>query len=187
MLKRFTTQELVLLALVGAILFLMDIVISNSIYAATGIIGLGFLVTVVFFTAIATAGGLIVRKFGTFTIMALIYAALAIPTPVYGPPGVHKLLPALATGIVIDFLLGIFHYKKIAYYVSLALGNVLALWLFVGMFLLLDFPGKEQIAAFAWWLSISYALEAFLGVWLGFQIYEKKLKKMRIVKQSYRT
>ena len=90
MFERFTTKQLVFLALMGAVLFLQDISISIPIYAATGIPGAGYAIIGITFVLVAIVGALVVPRFGSFTIMAFIYSVIAIPTPVYGPPACSR-------------------------------------------------------------------------------------------------
>lgn len=183
MLQRFSTKQLIFLALIGAILFIMDLVISTVIDAVTGMQGAGYLVIGIFFIMIAVIGGLIIPKFGVFALMALIYALLAIPTNVFGPPGILKVPIAFIVGLIIDLIIYSFKYKKSGYYLGAIIGNVLSLILFVWTFLLLGLPGIESLMPYLWSFSILYGIEAVIGTWLGYIIFNKKLKNLKIIKQ----
>ena len=181
MLKKFSTKELVFIALIGTLLFLMEL----FIVAALGVIfgaGVGFLAVAVFWTAIAIFGGLVVRKFGTFTMMAFIYSVLAIPTTVFGPPGIYKIIPATLVGFLVDVSVSALRYRKAGYYLGAIVGQVVGLLLFAVAFLLLGFPGQAELFASLWFLIPLYAVEALLGCWIGILV-NNKLKNKKILRQ----
>jgi hypothetical protein len=182
MLKRFKTKELIVIALVGALLFLIEFLISSVISKVLGLPAVGFLVVIIFWTAIALLGGIIIKKIGTFTLMALIYSLLAIPTEVFGPPGIYKIVPAVLVGGLIDLFVYLFRYKKWAYYIGCSLGQLIGLFLFIAAYFLLGFPGKEEMIASLWFLIASYGGLALIGAWLGFIIFNK-IKNKTIIKQ----
>ena len=182
MFKHFTTKQLIFIALIGAVLFLMDLTISTVIDVATGIIGAGYIVIIIFFTLIATVGALIIPKFLVFTIMAFIYAALAIPTQVFGPPGFSKVIIAIVIGLTMDIIVKTFKYKKISYYLALIIGNIASLLLYVLAAIFLGFPGTENLLPYLWLFTVLYGIESIVGVWIGFKLYNK-LKNKRILQQ----
>mgnify|MGYP001610060065 CR=1 FL=1 len=111
MLKRFNVKELVVLAIFGAAVFVVDFIISTPISAAIGIPGSGYLVTSTIFVFLAVTGLLIVRKFGAFTLMAFVYSVLASFTPVFGLPPLYTILISVLSGLIGDVVVAIFRYK----------------------------------------------------------------------------
>ena len=182
MLKRFTTKQLVFVALVGAALFVIDLLVSG-ISAATGVAGAGGLINAIFFVGLATIGGLVVKKFGSYTIMAFIYGVLAVPTLAFGPPGVHKIFLAILLGLIADTVILLFRYRQIGYYFSLTIANVLGLPVMLFAFVYLGLPGADALRQALWFLMGVYAVESVIGAWLGILLYNKKISKMGIVQQ----
>jgi hypothetical protein len=182
MLKKFKTKELVFIALMGVILFLIEFLISSVISTALGLPAVGFLFVIIFWTTLAVLGGIIIRKIGTFTLMAFIYAFLAIPTTVFGPPGIYKIIPAVLVGFFIDIFVFIFKYRKWAYCIGAALGQLVGLFLFIAAYFIMGFPGKEEMIQSIWFLIASYGVLALLGAWIGIRLYSK-LKNKKVVKQ----
>lgn len=182
MITKFKTKQLIFITLIGVLLFLMELLIATVLDVIIGVPGAGFLVVIIFFGALAVVGGLVVRKFGTFTLMSLIYSVLAIPTPVFGPPGFYKVLAALVVGLFADVMVSIFGYRKIGYYLGLVIGNLMGLVFFAAAFVWLGFPESNQILSQFWFLFILYAIEAAIGVWLGFWIYGK-IKNKKVVRE----
>ena len=150
MLKRFTTKQLVLLALIAAFIFVFDMAFVSGIEAVVGVPGVGVLVDTIFVLAIATIGGLIVRKPGTFTIIILIYSTLCIPTNIIGPPGAYKLLIGLFLGLFADIVLALFHYRRLGYLISLPIANVLVFPLLLYMMIVLALPGAQELQNTIW-------------------------------------
>lgn len=176
--KKFTTKELVFLAILTATLFVFDVTIVMGIKLATGgIEGAGLVVDTILLLAAATIAGRVVPKFGTFTIVATLYTILLIPLPLVGPPGVYKVGLGLALGIMADVLLWLFRYCKIGYYVSLPAANILSLPLLLWMLIVLGLPGVDEMRSLILVFAAIVAIESLFGVWAGMWIYEKKLRK----------
>lgn len=183
MLKKFSVRELVFIAMIGALLFILDLSISTGIDAITGIPASGTLITTLFFVALATIGGLTIRKFGTYIGMGLIYAILATPNTVFGPPGVYKILLGLIVGIVADMIVFSSNYRKIGYYLGLTAGIIVSLPILLYFMNLLGLPGAKELSSVLWFIIGLSAVESLIGTWIGMNLYEKKISKMRIIKQ----
>lgn len=166
----------------GAVLFLQDISISIPIYAATGIPGAGYAIIGITFVLVAIVGALVVPRFGSFTIMAFIYSVIAIPTPVYGPPGLFKVLMSVMVGLIGDLLICVFRFKRPGYYLAGAVCNMVSVLLYVQMAFLLGLPEAGDYANTLWTLVVIYGVEGLIGTWLGHIVFDK-IKKRRIVQQ----
>lgn len=183
MLKKFNTKELIFLAILGALAFVIDLVIVSGIDAATGIIGAGFLVSTVFFSMVVTAGVLIIKKFGMYTIGGFVYSVLAIPTLIIGPPGIYKIFIGTFLGLTADVTILLFRFKKIGYYFSLAVANILVLPVILYALIFLGLPGTELLADSLFFLVPVIGVESIIGSWIGIKLYEKKICKLTVVKQ----
>ena len=133
MLKSFSTKELTFISLMSALMFVADFLIAIGIVMATGIplsggiisvIVIGFFFSIILFT---------VRKFGTATLVALIYTALASPTASFGPPGFYKLIIGLVLGLLLDFIIYAGRYKKFAYYLGIFFSFMIVAPVMLGM------------------------------------------------------
>jgi len=182
MLKSFSTKQLIFIALMGAILFVMDLAVSG-ISVAIGIPGAGGLLNTIFFVALATIGGRVIKKFGAFTMMALIYAILAVPNTTFGPPGLYKIPLALFIGLLADCIAAGFNYSNKSCYFSLPIANVLSIPLGLFAMSYLGLPGAEELAKYLWLFMGLYLVESEIGAWIGIVIYNKKLNKVRIINQ----
>ncbi len=181
-LKQFSTKQIIFLTIMGALLFVMDFLVSG-ISIITGVPGTGGLVNTIFFVALATIGGIIVRRFGSYTLMAFIYGVLAIPNSTFGPPGAYKILIAVFLGIVADVIIFAFRYRNIGYYFSLTIANMLSIPVGLFTYKYLDLPGADELAKALWILIIIYGIESIIGAWIGIKLYDKKISKMNVVKQ----
>ncbi|MDO8661486.1 MAG: hypothetical protein Q7K43_06355, partial [Candidatus Woesearchaeota archaeon] len=110
----FSVRELVVLAIFGAGLFVLDLLVSG-ITAVIGVPGTGGLVNTVFFVAFATIGGKIVKRFCTYTLMTLVYGVLASPTSVFGHPGVYKIFIVVFIGLIADIIILLCKYRPVGY------------------------------------------------------------------------
>lgn len=178
----FTTREMTVLALTSALLFAVDIVVTESLDLIFGIPEAGYLISSVLFVGIATTAGLLVRKPGAFTVMAIIYSILASPTTVFGPPGPYKILLGTLIGIFADFIVWLFRYSKTGYLAGMPTGSALSVPASFLMYILLDFPAADVIAPYVWAFTFAVFVTSVLGAWLGIMLYEKKLKRLRVVK-----
>ena len=183
MLKGFSTKELIFIALMSAFMFAADFVIAIGIVTATGIPLSGGIISVVvigFFYSIILFS---VKKFGTATLVALIYTALASPTASFGPPGAYKLIIGLVLGLLVDIVLYFGNYKKFMYYIAIFFGFMIVAPVMLGMIILLGLPGAEELGKMVVILMFVQGIEGVIGMWLGSRLYEKKLKNKRIFKQ----
>ncbi len=102
--KKFTTPELVVTALTGALNFVIFIVME-PIFDAIHIPPLPMLFIVAMNYVLCR---FIVDKFGTITLSLVIFSMLATFTPIWGGvPGLHKIPIALVSGLATDAALSL--------------------------------------------------------------------------------
>lgn len=182
MLKKFTTKELIFIALLGALVFVLDFILVVGLEAVIGIPGVGLLIDTIILIAIAVVGAKIVPKFGVFTIWALIYSVLAIPTNIIGPPGIYKIVIGLVLGLLGDVILFLFRYKNLGYYLSLTIANVLTIPFLYFFLIKLGLPGASELKSAVVYFIPIVVVEGLLGAWIGIKLYNK-IKTKRFVKQ----
>jgi len=182
MLKGFKTKELIFLTLMGVLMFLIDFSISSGIDAASGISGIGYIVSGFIFVGLGVFAALVVRRFFSITILGLIYGVLAIPTPIFGPPGFYKIIIGLSVGIIADLIVFLFRYKKLGYYLSFTIGNLLTLPIWIFVLISFGLPGVDAVIKIIWLVIGVYFIQGLFGAWIGFKLYNK-IKNKKIIKQ----
>ena len=183
MLKGFRTKELVFIALMAALAFIIALVLGVGINAITATPMLGGLVINLFFAFLLVLFALIIRKFGAIILLTLIYSLLSVPTINLGPPGFYKILIAVFIGLFMEIVLLVGQRKKIAYYMAVSFGFVLAIPLMIWIMNFLGLPGVDKLAPIMSIVMIIYFIEGIIGSWLAFIAYDKKLKNSALVKR----
>ena len=93
----FKTKELIFIALMAALLFVLNFTIGAGIIAATGIPASSALIDGITNLAVVTFVALVLRKFGAIALLYLVYAIIALPTHMAGgPPGFILKIPLLS-------------------------------------------------------------------------------------------
>lgn len=183
MLKKFTTRELVFIALMAALVFAINLVIGGAINAATGIPLSSAFFTGLMFGVWVFLVTYIVPKFGTWTVLLLIYSILEIPTSLGGAPGFWPKIPInVITGLFADFVLLWTRYKKggifIAFYVLTTI-NVLAFAYFLW---LLKVPAFDKLLKILPIMIPAYWIVGTIGMFVGLFIWNR-IKDKRVVRQ----
>lgn len=183
MFKKFSTKELVFIALASAMIFAINLVIGSALIAATGIPLMNGIITGITFGIFTIIMARTIPKFGTFTLFLLIYAVLELPTSLGGAPGFWPKIPINAlTGLAADIFLLAVSYRKWApwtvFYV-LSIVNTLA---FIYFMVLLGVPGTEKLLAILWWFLPSYWIIGTLGLTAG-ELLFKRIKNKRFIRK----
>lgn len=182
MLNNFKTKEIIFLTFTGVLMFVVDFIISTGIDAATGINGIGYMVSGFIFVALGIIGAYTVKRFGSITILGLIYGVLTTPTNILGPPGAQKILLGLLVGLIADFIVWIFKRKRLGYYLSFTIGNLITLPAWIGILILFGLPGVEEIMSIIWIIVGVYIAQGLVGAWIGLRVYDK-IKNKGVIKQ----
>ncbi len=168
----------------GFTAFIVAVVLGTVVTMGTGIPLLGGLVNGVFVAMILTIGMLAVNRFWTATIMWFVLGFAAIPTTTLGPAGVHKVVIALAAGIVWDTVYCVFRRNKLGLY----LGAIAGAGAIMGLMMLALYLGFGDNAgeAFEKYAKAIYILLAInftvtgVGVFLGHQVYWTRLARIEV-------
>jgi len=180
----FKTKELIFIALMAAALFVVNLIIGSGIIAATGVPGASGFVTGLTNLIFITFTALVLKRFWSLTILYLIYGILAIPTPMAGgPPGFFwKIIPLVITAFIFEVVVRIFNYRKRGFVIALPAFVVVGISAYILTYWILGMPELEKIIA-VWPIMIALFVPlGYLGIWLGFKIYNRT-KNKRVVYQ----
>lgn len=183
MFNKFTIRELVFISLMSALIFVFNLIFGGAIVAATGIPLSSAFVSAILFGIAVIFVTKIVPKFGTWTILLLIYSILEMPTSLGGAPGFWPKIPInLITGILADIVLYLIRYRTVgsffAFYV-LATANIVTFAFFLW---LLNFPGVDKLISLMPIMIPVYWAVGTVGIILGLFIWNR-MKDKRIIKQ----
>ena len=159
----------------------MAFILGSAILMATGIPASGGLANMFAAIFIAVIGFKIVDKFGAATVFFTVMGVLAIPTPIMGPPGVHKVGVMFLMGLIFDIVLFIFKRKNVGYLIGAAITGVDGAIFIYMLLVLLGLPGAGLLRPMLIPFSIIYAILGLVGAYTGLLIYDKKLKHLSVV------
>lgn len=180
----FKTRELIFIALMAALLFVVNFSIGAGIIAVTGIPGGSALVTGITNLLVLTFVALVVRRFGTLGLLYLVYGVLALPTPMAGgPPGFVWKIPLLAGSVLFfELFIRFGDYRKLWFFVGLPVFTIVGFAVYLGTYWLLGMPEFGQMLKAVPILFAALMVLGSLGIWLGFALYNR-LKEKRIIRQ----
>ncbi|MDP1695081.1 MAG: MptD family putative ECF transporter S component [Candidatus Woesearchaeota archaeon] len=183
MFQKFTTRELVFIALMAASLFVVNLVLASGIVAATGIpLASGFLtgITIGLWALLMIK---IVPKVGSLTLLFLIYSILEIPTSLGGAPGFWPKIPINAISALIgDLFLYFTRYRNWSIFIAFYVIAVFNIGTFIYFLWLFGLPNVEKTLAIAHYLVLAYWVLGTIGILIGFTIY-KRIKNKRTILQ----
>jgi len=173
-------KQYAFLGMVAAVSFVVAFGLGSALNIATGIPLIGGLLNGVLVSLLLTLGLRTVERFMASTVMWAIFGLLAIPTVTLGPPGVYKVIPALAGGIVWDAVVAASRGRRWGYVVGGFLGAVVII---IGVFIAavyLGLPAADRLRnALYFLIPINGALAAF-GIWLGLKLWERRLSRIAL-------
>jgi len=181
MLKRFTTKELILIALVSA----LSVAFAYAFGVLNIITGIPLLAAVngLFSVILATFLYLTIKKFGTIIIYFLIHGILIIPGPAMGPPGIYKPIVLLIIALVTETILIIGERKvRVAIPIAMSLGLVLVPVLTYLIASAMGIPNMEKTLSVLLPMTLTALVFGLIGGWLGLKLHDK-LKNKKIFRQ----
>jgi hypothetical protein len=183
MLKRFKTKELVFLALMAALMFVIAVVLGLFLTSITGVPLLGGIIVNWFLAFSLVLIALTIRKFGSLSLSIMIYSLLSVPTINFGPPGIYKVIVGVAMGLIMDSFLYLGKYKKIIYYVGAGFSYLIVPLIMLFAMQLLGMPQASNLLPLIIPMMAIGLVEGLIGCWLAFKVYDKKLKNSKLLKQ----
>lgn len=180
----FKTKELIFIALTAALLFVVNFSIGAGIIAVTGIPGASGFITGITNLIFITIVALTLRKFGAVSLLYLIYGIIALPTHMAGgPPGFIWKIPVLVLiALLFEITIYIAKFRKIGFILGLPVFVVGGMMLYLGTYYLLGMPEFDKMYSAALALAVIFTVLGYIGMWLGFILYNR-LKNKRIIKQ----
>lgn len=179
----FSTKELIFIALMAALLFVLNFTVGAGIIAVTGIPGSSAFITgitnLIFITFIA----LVVRKFGVLSLFYFVYGIIALPTHMAGgPPGFIWKVPLLViSAFLLDILLHFTKFRKVGFIIGLPVLTIFGFGSYLVVYYLLGMPEFEKLYGVIFIMSIIFIVLGYIGMWLGFVLYNK-MKNKRIIR-----
>ncbi|MDO8661539.1 MAG: MptD family putative ECF transporter S component [Candidatus Woesearchaeota archaeon] len=180
----FTIRQLIFIALMSALLFVVNLTIGSGIIALTGIPGGSAFVTGISNLVVIVFVALTLKKFGSLSLLYLIYGLLALPTDMAGgPPGFIWKIPLLVVPtLLFDYIIWQSNYAKKGFIIGFPFFTVFGFALYLGTFWLLGMPEFSRMYnAFAL-LAIVFIVLGYFGMWLGFMLYNR-LKNSAVLRQ----
>ena len=180
----FTTKQLIFIALMAALLFVVNFTIGAGIIAVTEIPASSGFITGLTNVLVVTFVALTMRKFGALSLLYLVYGILALPTFMAGgPPGFVWKIPMLVlSAFIFESGLWFFRYKKYGFIISLPIFVVTGLLIYLGGFWLFGIPGLDKFIQAIPVFLVLFIMLGYLGMWLGFKLFNK-FKNKRILQQ----
>lgn len=183
--SKWTTTKLVVLAGLVVLGFIASLA-GGFLIAITGIPGAGGFITPFLVMIVVIFALLVIRKFWTATIGCIIYGILALPTPMFGPPGfLPKILIIVGLGIWIDIVYFFFRKNdRLAPIMIGVLSAPIVSLLLIGIGLLFNMPGIDKfinILLSPFFVALTSILGA-TGGYIGYLFYNR-LKNTSIVRR----
>jgi hypothetical protein len=177
-----STRQLIFIALMAALVFVVNFSVGEWLVAATGVPGGSGFVTGFTNGLFITVTALILRKFGSITLVGLIYGILALPTNMAGgPPGFIWKLPLIVlTVLLAESIIHFMSYRKSGFFIALAVGNAFSMASLAFVFWMLGMSEFEKLMGVVYVLYGMFVVLGFIGIVVGFVVYAR-LKSKRWV------
>ena len=180
----FTTRELIFIALMAALLFVVNFTIGAGIIAVTGIPGGSGLVTGISNLLVITFVALLIRRFGAIALLYFVYGILALPTDMAGgPPGFVWKIPLLVlASLFFELCVFLAKHKKIGFILGLPAFTLVGLVTYLFTYWVLGMPELNKALTFFPVILVALLVLGYVGMWLGFVLYAR-LKNKRLIQQ----
>ena len=167
------------------VIYLIFGFIGSSLQAATGIIGAAGAAMIILGPIVIVFCCLLIRKFGTATILMSIYGVLVLPLPIMGTPGfLPKLGIAFGAGLIADVTYLFFKKRdKLASFLVGATSESFIGYSILWLGLMFSLPGIDIMAkALLSPIAILVPIIGGLGGCLGYLAYNK-LKNTSVIRR----
>lgn len=178
----WTLKRLFVAGAFSAATFAAAFVLGNAVTVALGP-GTSGIFTIIITTVLVVVCARTVETLGVFVLVVSLFTVFAIPTNLFGPPGPHKIVVGLLTGVAYDIVWNVLGRKKWSLPTAAALATALSIGLIFGLMVYLDHPRKEYLRSILKFTVPLYAILGFIGAHVGNWIYDKILSKLSVVLQ----
>ncbi|WP_319779058.1 hypothetical protein [Maridesulfovibrio sp.] len=166
----------------GAVSFVIMWGLGAILLLATGMPLVGGLASGLVNAFVLIIGVKFVNRAWAAMIISLVICSLSVPTVIFGPPGIYKIVLGLILGLLFELFMSLTRYSKFSYYLVLPVVFSLSVPIEYFMFVYLDFPAAEKLKSLMVGIAAIYFVNAALGSYLGIKFFDKKMMKMNIVK-----
>jgi ABC-type thiamin/hydroxymethylpyrimidine transport system permease subunit len=181
-LNRWTVKRLFLTAVFAAATFAASFALGNAITLTLGP-GTSGIATIIVTTVLVVICARLVETPGVFTLIVTLFTVMAIPTNLFGPPGPHKILIGLLTGLTYDLVWNITGRRRFSLPIAAALATAVSILLIFGLMTYLHHPRADYLKSVLKYIGPMYALFGFLGGVIGNWIYDHSLSRLSVVQQ----
>ncbi len=181
--KQWRLQEFVLSGIFAALIFATAFLLGAGIILATGIPATGGIANILAAVMVLVVGAKLVPRFWFGTLTLGLMFALAIPTLIGGPPGAFKVINGVLIGFVFDVVVVLCMRKNWGYVLAGSLAAVTSITSIYAAMVILDMPGADKLLPLLLPLTLMQAVTGAVGGWLGVQIFERRLKGLKFVRQ----
>lgn len=178
----WTVKRVFLTAVFAAATFAASFALGNAITMAAGP-GTSGIATIIITTVLVVICARLVETTGVFTLIVTLFTILAIPTNLFGPPGPHKVLIGLITGLVYDVVWNLGARKKFSLPIAAAIATVVSILLIFGLMTYLHYPRADYLKSVLKYIGPMYAVLGFAGGLIGNWIYDRSLSRLSVVQQ----
>ena len=182
--NNITTKHAMFLGAIAVIAFILAFGLGVAVNTLTGIPLTGGIINGIIVGSVITIGVKGANRFGSATIIWVVFAILAIPTTTFGFPGWYKPIVGFFSGLIWDILVFFIFNKSrnfLKYIVPAGFGAVaitIGVFMFMGWF---GIPGYDRLKEFLPYLAPIYFLISAVGAWLGLILYKKYLSSNRYI------
>jgi len=180
--KWISNRDMLFISMMAALSF----VVENSlglvlIPVVSGIPLIGGTLSAIPDAAIVFLGAYLVPRRGAILLFATILLTLSTITPSFGPPGLYKILIGVGLGLLFEILL-LASRAGLAYVLATAIVFAASIPMTYAAWLLFELPGVQYLGPKIRFLMMIYLVEGALGACLGWLLYQKRLSKLRSIR-----
>lgn len=180
---KLTTKDYMFLGIIGALCFVLAFSLGTIINSATGIPMTGGIINGLVVGIVIIIGLKIFDKFGSATVLWIVFSVFASATTTMGPPGIYKIPLGIIVGLVLDIIISISNKKDIGYILGGASMSVTNMFgVYVAMYYL-SMPGLDMFKKYLVYLVFFYSILGAFSAWLGLLLYKSKIQNLEVINQ----
>ena len=176
-----TKKSLVIGVVFGALVFVVAFLGGFAITSAFGP-GTSGVITATLTSALVVVAGQLAPRFPTLLTTNLIFAALAIPTSLFGPFGPLKILFGLGTGLIYELCVTVLRRSRISYIVAAGLSAFVSVYLIYYGSSTIVGKVPTNLEKYLHYFAFVYAALGALGGYLGIYLF-RRLQNHAVVKR----